>query len=73
METKTESQKENFNSSYQNHDIENVLDLKVIKEAKDVIKELKEVSKLISQLRIQIEVLGQCCQVKSQKNMDIKD
>ena len=34
----TESQKENFNSSYQNHDIENVLDLKVIKEAKDVIK-----------------------------------
>ena len=37
----TVSQKENFNSSCQNHDIENVLDLKVIKEAKDVIRGTK--------------------------------
>ena len=46
----TVSQKENFNSSYQNHDIDNVLDLKVIKEAKDVIKGTKrsiQINKLI--------------------------
>ena len=46
----TVSQKENFNSSYQNHDIDNVLDLKVIKEAKDVIKGIKrsiQINKLI--------------------------
>ncbi len=46
----TLSQKENFNSSYQNHDIDNVLDLKVIKEAKDVIKGTKrsiQINKLI--------------------------
>ena len=46
----TVSQRENFNSSYQNHDIDNVLDLKVIKEAKDVIKGTKrsiQINKLI--------------------------
>ena len=46
----TVSQKENFNSTYQNHDIDNVLDLKVIKEAKDVIKGTKrsiQINKLI--------------------------
>ena len=46
----TVSQRENFNSSYQNHEIDNVLDLKVIKEAKDVIKGTKrsiQINKLI--------------------------
>ena len=46
----TKNQKENFNSSYQNHDIDDVLDLKVIKEAKDVINGIKrstQINKLI--------------------------
>ena len=46
----TVSQRENFNSSYQNHEIDNVLDLKVIKEANDVIKGTKrsiQINKLI--------------------------
>ena len=44
---KSKMQKENFNSSEQTHDIEDVIDLKVINESKDIIQGKKELFRLI--------------------------